>query len=231
MAEPNTLKFRESYRAGISPWYNGYVHVIAVFATGFLALGWMFSQVQEASVVEWLTLPLTLIIWNFIEYFVHKQLGHKKRKLARLFYKRHSGDHHTFYTDQYFTPANARDWRVTFFPVWLIFVVLCIAGLWFKGLSVITGSANIGWVSAIGLVAGYLLYETIHYCDHLPQDHFIAKLPWLGHMRHLHRLHHRRDLMHSKNFNLTFPLADWVLGTFYWEAGQDLACELGEDAN
>ena len=36
-------------------------------------------------------------------------------------------------------------------------------------------------------------------------------------MRRLHELHDRRDLMHTHNFNLVFPLTDWLLGSLHWE--------------
>lgn len=28
---------------------------------------------------------------------------------------------------------------------------------------------------------------------------------------------HRRDLMQTRNFNLVFPLMDWLHGTLHWE--------------
>ncbi len=37
-------------------------------------------------------------------------------------------------------------------------------------------------------------------------------------MRRLHELHHARDLMHRFNFNVVFPLWDWIYGTMYWES-------------
>ena len=34
-------------------------------------------------------------------------------------------------------------------------------------------------------------------------------------MRRLHELHHARELMHNFNFNIVFPLWDWLYGTLY----------------
>jgi hypothetical protein len=36
-------------------------------------------------------------------------------------------------------------------------------------------------------------------------------------MRRLHELHHRRELMQERNFNIVFPLTDYLFGTLYWE--------------
>jgi hypothetical protein len=70
---------------------------------------------------------------------------------------------------------------------------------------------------AATLLAGYLTYEVFHALEHLPREHWAARLPWIRHMAQLHRLHHRRECMRACNFNLIFPLADWLLGTLYWE--------------
>ncbi len=45
----------------------------------------------------------------------------------------------------------------------------------------------------------------------------MARLPWVRHMRRLHELHHRPELMRTRNFNIVFPLTDWLMGTLYWE--------------
>jgi hypothetical protein len=36
-------------------------------------------------------------------------------------------------------------------------------------------------------------------------------------MRRLHELHHRREMMQERNFNIVFPLMDYLFGTLYWE--------------
>ncbi|HAA38491.1 MAG TPA: fatty acid hydroxylase, partial [Pseudomonas sp.] len=36
-------------------------------------------------------------------------------------------------------------------------------------------------------------------------------------MHRLHALHHRRELMQGRNFNIVLPLMDYLFGTLYWE--------------
>lgn len=216
----STLKFRDAYRRSISNHYNGYVHAAFVATVGLTFICYAFSQTSFIKNVELLNIPITLVIWNFIEFHVHRRLGHTKTKLGRMFYKRHTGDHHTFYDDQNLIPDNHKDWRVTLFPAWLVIVVAIAASLSGWCLSQLL-SENAAFISSASLMAGYLLYEVLHFCDHLPANHFIAQLPWFKQMRNLHRLHHRKDLMRDKNFNLTFPLADWILGTLYWESPKE----------
>lgn len=214
-SEQTTDNFREAYRAAISPIYNGYVHMAFVV---LVALTYIVYQLQRLGTFHWYYLAgmlATLVLWNFLEYFIHIKLGHNKTKYGALFYKRHTGDHHSFFTEKRLVPGSHKDWRVTLFPAWLVVVTAAIA----SGTGVLVGwvlGQEWGIVFSAGLMVGYLAYEFFHFCDHLPQHHFLVRLPWIGHMRHLHKLHHRRDLMTSYNFNLTFPLADWCFGTFYW---------------
>ncbi|SDX60560.1 sterol desaturase family protein [Marinobacter mobilis] len=226
-AENTNASFRANYRAGISPRYNGYLHMAFVACVGVMFVVYQLALAGEFHWGHWLGLIVTLVLWNFAEYFIHIKLGHRKKRWAAMFYKRHTGDHHSFFTETALVPRNHRDWRVTLFPAWLVLVTATIATL--------VGSV-IGWVLAPewghlfagGLMIGYLAYEFFHFCDHLPQDHVLVRLPWIGHMRHLHKLHHRRDLMRTHNFNLTFPLADWVMGTYCWIPPEDCTRELDE---
>ena len=38
-------------------------------------------------------------------------------------------------------------------------------------------------------------------------------------MHQLHALHHRRELMQGRNFNIVLPLMDYLFGTLHWEPG------------
>jgi len=217
-------KFRQKYRTDIHPAYNGYLHMAFVVAAGLYFIHYQLSQLQDFHWHYLFGVAVTLVIWNFIEYFVHIKLGHQQQKVAMLFYKRHTGDHHSFFDHIRLVPKNHKDWRVTLFPAWLVLLVGLIS--WSAGLCLSWLLAkHWGLIFSASLMIGYLGYEFFHFCDHLPKQHPLVKLPWIGHMRHLHKLHHRRDLMHSKNFNLTFPLADWLLGTYYWQAPKECDAE------
>lgn len=208
--------FRSRYRAGISRWYNPWLHGGFV---AFYALIWLVffgTRITDIEGLEWLALPLSLLFFNWGEYQVHRQFGHVKRSLGALFYKRHTGDHHSFFVDTQMPFEQTRDWRVILFPAWL--VVIYTAGLALPAWGVLRFiNEDFAALFAFGMVLGYLTYEFFHSCEHLPPEHFLARLPWIRHMRHLHALHHRRDLMQTHNFNLVFPLMDWLYGTFYWE--------------
>ena len=207
--------FRERYRAAISPGYNPWLHAgfVALFGLGVAAA--LLATAQDIGPWEWLALPLTLLFLNWGEHRIHQGLGHHKRRLGAMFYKRHTGDHHSFFEERHMPFEQARDWRVILFPAWLVLVQS--AGAVVLWAVIRPFNPELAAVVGAGWVLGYLLYEVLHACEHLPDSNPVARLPWVRHMRHLHALHHRRDLMQERNMNIVFPLTDWLYGTLHWE--------------
>lgn len=215
-----TETFRSRYRAAIHPIYNPWLHGTFVLLFGVLAIAGFWSTVHEVQPLQWLTVPLTLLLFNFGVYQVHRHLGHHKKSYARMFYARHAGDHHSFFAPGHMTYDNARDFRVILFPAWLIVVhtVVITLPLWWLLTQL---NANVAGLFGGCLVLGYLAYEVFHACEHLPPRHPVSRLPWIRQMRRLHELHHRRELMQERNFNIVFPLMDYLFGTLYWEPEHD----------
>lgn len=210
-----TLEFRARYRAGIPRWYSPWAHGGFVLAYGLACLVMLGRSLHDVRPLEWLVVPMALVLFNLAEYSVHKNLGHFKRRFSALFYKRHTGDHHSFFVEGMMAHETRQDWRVIFFPPWLIVVFSVGAAAAWLLLSPL--NQNAATLFAQSLIGSYLGYEILHACEHLPQTHWVARLPWIGQMHRLHELHHRRDLMHERNFNIVFPLTDWLSGTLHWE--------------
>ncbi|WP_342244433.1 SRPBCC family protein [Pseudomonas sp. OTU5201] len=211
----DTQAFRDRYRTGIHPRYNVWLHGGFVLLYGAACLAFFIGSLSDVQPWEWLVVPAALVFFNWGEYAIHKNLGHHKTRAGSMFYKRHTGDHHSFFIAGKMTWESARDWRVILFPAWLIvFYSIGLFAAWWL-LSFI--NSNVAALFSATLLAGYLSYEAFHACEHLPADHPISRLPWIRHMRRLHELHHRRDLMQTHNFNLVFPLMDWLKGSLYWE--------------
>lgn len=188
----DTDAFRTRYRAGISPRYSGPLHALWVACFGLTLLAWALARLDDVQPLEWLMLPLTLVLGNVGEYQIH----------------------HSFFTPGHMLWDSTRDWRVVLFPGWLIVVVAALIGL--PGLLALDAlvSANAGALWMAGIIATYLIYELVHFSDHLPEGHWLHRVvPGLGTMAALHRIHHDRHRMTEVNFNLTFPLTDWLLGT------------------
>lgn len=215
-----TQAFRARYRAGVHPRYNPWLHGGFVLVFGWLGMVLFASTLHQVQPLEWLSVPLTLLLANAGIYFVHRQLGHHKRGLTQLFYARHTGDHHSFFTPGHMTYEEARDWRVILFPAWLVVVhslLLTLPAWWLLAQL----NANVAGLFGACMILAYLTYEVFHACEHLPPSHPVSRLPWIRQMRRLHELHHRRELMQERNFNLVLPLMDYLFGTLYWEPDPD----------
>ncbi len=209
--------FRKNYRANISNWYNGWLHMLSVLTVGLAAIGYSVVQLSDISLFEWLTLPITIIVVNFAEYAAHRWLGHLRTKLGGLFYQRHTGDHHSFFLEDHMPFQSKNDWRVVLFPVYLIFAFLIGLILPIGSLLYFIVSPNTAYLMAVGGIFGYLFYEVMHFSYHLPDGSLVEKIPIWRELRQLHNLHHRRNIMAKKNFNITLPIFDLLLGTLQWE--------------
>ena len=211
----DTQAFRNKYRAGISPSYNVWLHGGFVLAFGLTMIVLFARKLSHVTAAEWQTIPLALLLYSWSEYRTHKFFGHKKHPLVRAFYQRHTGDHHSFFAEGEMRYEFAKDWRVILFPAWLIVLYSAgMAGAWWI---ISLANVNVASLLVVTLLGGYLTYEILHACEHLPAEHPICRLPWVRQMRRLHELHHRRELMHTHNFNIVFPLWDWIYGTLHWE--------------
>lgn len=214
----NIERFRARYRAQIKPSYRVWRHALGVLALGVAMQAGFLSTLENIELWQLLSVPMTLLVLNVGEYFIHKKLGHRQTRFGKLFYQRHTLDHHSFFSDTNMSYESLQDFRVILFPTYLVLVQGAAAlGIWAL-LGFLDG--NIAALVAATWVGGYLLYEVFHALEHLPDKHPLSRLPWIKQMRRLHALHHRRDIMHQRNFNIVFPLTDWLLGTLYWERQQ-----------
>ena len=210
--EPAVADFRAEYRAQIGKRYHGVGHGLAV---AFLGLDMLAAALWYWGVPGWDQVGLiaaNLIFANFAIYFIHRSLGHRLRPLAKQFYQRHTKEHHNFFSPRAIAWESSRDLRVVFFPLPLLFVVGAAAGGVAHLMAQVRTPAD-GAAVFCTTLGYYLAYELIHFCDHLPEGHFITRLPGLRYMRAHHRAHHAPRQMHSMNFNIVFPLADWIIGT------------------
>jgi hypothetical protein len=208
--------FRQKYRAGIQASYHAGLHASFVALVSLAFISYQLSCVQE--LWRWFLIAVFvfgLVCFNFLIYFIHRDLGHVKHSWARFFYQRHTGDHHTFFSDTDYVCEQMQDFRVILFPAWLVLFV-CLGGYLVVVLARYLGVPEVGHVFAAAVATGYLAYEFFHACHHLPDSYRVTRLPWFKQMREWHRLHHRRELSKHKNFNIVLPLADWVMRTTYW---------------
>ena len=206
-------KFREQYVAQISPWYNGLVHIGVMYGFGIGAIVWCASRLQDAT-WEWLLLVPVAIAGNFIEWGMHKFVMHRLRDVfaVRAIYDRHTRQHHQYFTDNDHTIGSIREFRIVFFP-WRVLAVLVVAGGLISLAMGAAINANAGYITFITMIGHYMVYETFHFCCHVPENAFVRNMPFINTIRRHHAAHHNMGIMMHVNMNLTFPLADWAMNT------------------
>lgn len=203
--------FRENYRANISPYYNGLVHIGVMYAVGICAIVWCAQRLQ-APTWEWGVMPVVFIAGNFIEWGMHRYVMHRRVDVfaIRAIYERHTRQHHQYFTDNEPTINTIREFRIVFFP-WRVLTVFAVSGIIFGGIATLLINANAGYILFITMVGQYLVYETFHFCCHVPENSFVRHMPFINTIRRHHTAHHNQGIMMKYNMNLTFPIADWFM--------------------
>jgi hypothetical protein len=163
---------------------------------------------------EWLLVIPVCLAGNFVEWGMHRFVMHRRVNVwgLRLIYERHTREHHQYFTDLEPEFDTTREFRVVFFPL-RVLVTLGICGTTLGFVAAWLIDANAGYIVFMTMVGQYLCYETFHYCCHCHENWFVRHMPFINTIRRHHRAHHNPGIMMKYNMNLTFPIADWFLGT------------------
>ncbi|RFF30789.1 sterol desaturase family protein [Wenzhouxiangella sediminis] len=206
--------YRAAYRQeNIGPNYSGRAHFgfVLVFTLGGIALcAW---RLEAVSALEWLAVPLTFVYANLVEYVGHRWVMHRQVPGLGLIYKRHAGQHHRFFTDRHMALEGWHDCRVVLFPAVLMVFFFGVFALPSGLLLAWLATSNVAWLFVATALGYYLNYELLHLAYHLPDESPFLRLPFLKRLRRLHHRHHDTALMAHKNFNITYPIGDWLFRT------------------
>lgn len=205
-------KFRDQFRADTPSWYRGEYHLAFTLAFTIGTLLFCGSRIESATAWEWLLVVPVFLFGNWAEWAGHRYILHRPVKHLKMIYKRHVGTHHQFFTRHDLTYKGHKDWRALLFPPFapVAFVLaavppaLVLALVWSK---------NAGYITVLTMAAYYLMYEGLHTLSHIPDSKFLDRVPLVNTVRRMHVVHHDTDVMHARNFNLTFPICDALFGT------------------
>lgn len=205
--------FRDQYVGQISPFYNGLVHIGVMYAVGISLIYYCTSHLRDVT-WEWMIIIPVAIAGNFVEWAMHKYVMHRLIDVfaLRAIYDRHTRQHHQYFTDTDYTIDTVKEFRIVFFP-WRVLIVLGVFGTFLGYIASQIFNTNVGYFVFMTMVGHYLIYETFHYCCHIKENWFVRNMPFINTIRRHHAAHHNLGIMMHKNMNLSFPLADWVMGT------------------
>ena len=152
------------------------------------------------------------ILISFIEHHVHRKLMHRRNFLSqhtagfKRVFEAHALVHHEHYskifTDEPVAAGEDKEIRLTLRKAPI------------KALPFAAVIALVSWEGAAVFVAAmcfhHWMWNTIHLEMHKPEQKVFSTWRIYKFLARYHWLHHRYQ---NKNFNVVFPLADYVLGT------------------
>lgn len=210
--------FRARYREDLIPaHYSGWLHAAFTASVSVVIVAWSIAELDAVRPLEWLTIPLTFLYANLAEYWGHRGPMHHPKRGLTLIYERHARQHHRFFTSEAMALEGSRDLKAVLFPPVLItFFVLAFA----LPVGLVLGwvaTPNVAWLFLATALAYFLNYEILHLLYHLPSGSWPTRWPGFQALRRLHWQHHDPRLMAHCNFNITYPVGDWLFGTLHRE--------------
>ena len=172
-------------------------------------------MLENIRAIEWLTVPLTFLYANLAEYLGHRGPMHHRTRLLSKVFERHTVEHHSFFTDEAATFESTQDYKAVLFPpILLVFFISCFA-VPVGAILYFLVSPNVCFLFVLTAVLYFLNYELLHFAYHSTADSRIGRLPYISRLREHHIRHHDRRLMTQCNFNITYPICDYLFGTRY----------------
>lgn len=163
--------------------------------------------------LDWMAVPSTFLAANLVEYHAHRGPMHHPTPGLRLVYQRHVHQHHRFFRGAAMGIDAPQDTRVVLFPLVLVGFFFGLIALPIGiGLFLLAGP-NPAFLYVATLALYYLSYESLHAVVHLPETHWINRIRWVAQRKAYHRRHHDPRWMSQCNFNISFPIADYLYGT------------------
>jgi hypothetical protein len=205
---------RREIVAEIPEWYSPWLHLAAPTVVCLGAMTGAILSLRGPGPLVWLTVPLTLLFAFGFEWRVHKNVLHRRTAGVELLYVRHELAHHVVYTYDDMTMRSSREWWLVLMPAYAVLLVALINTPLTLAIGLLVGH-DAGCLYLATSMLFFLSYEWLHLAYHLPSDSFIGRLSLIAKLREFHRRHHDPRLMKRWNFNVTFPLFDWIHGTVW----------------
>ncbi len=211
---------RSAFRARrITPRYSGPLHLATTIGISVLVALASALLLEDVQALEWLTIPVTFLYANLSEYLGHRGPMHHKTRLLAGIFQRHTIEHHSFFTHEATSFESTRDYRAVLFPPILLFFFIGCFAVPAAAILYFVASPNVGFLFVLTAILYFLNYELLHFAYHCDPDSWPGRLPMIGSLRKHHIQHHDKRLMTRYNFNITYPICDYIFGTRYRDNG------------
>lgn len=213
MSQKAILEFRKKFRSNDIPsYYSGSFHLWATNIICLSVIGFSVFFLYRVQLFELIIIPIAFLITNFGEYIAHRFPMHRKWPGLMAAYRRHM-NHHQFFSHELMSGDDKRDYAITLFPVLLVCGLIGFFAVPMAVLLKIYVSQNVGLLFLLTASVYLLNYEWLHLIYHLPEKSWILRNHLIANLRQLHLDHHNPQIMMRYNFNISYPLMDWLLGT------------------
>jgi hypothetical protein len=228
MTTESVARARAAFReTRIPAHYSGYVHLATINGLSVLVAAVSLVMIEDVRALEWLTIPLTFLYCNLAEYLGHRGPMHHKTRFLTGIFRRHTIEHHSFFTDEAISFDSPRDYRAVLFPPILLVFFFGFFAVPAGAILYFLISPNVCFLFVFTAIFYYLNYELFHFAYHLDPQSRLGGLPVIRRLRRNHVVHHDRALMTRYNFNITYPICDRLFGTLYGGGEQATGPERG----
>jgi hypothetical protein len=189
------------------------MHLAFLSAVGIALIALAIASLRDLRPIELLAIPTVFLLANAGEWRAHRDLLHKRTRLARLF-DQHTPEHHRIFVAQDMAIRSAKEFRLVLIPSYAIPLIFLIT-LPITGAVLLVGQRNLAALFVATSMSYVLCYEWLHLSYHAPPDSFLGRRGLLARLRRHHAIHHHPALMRRWNLNVVCPLWDYVRGTIY----------------
>jgi hypothetical protein len=198
----------------IPRWYSPWGHLAFPSLVGLGLIGASVALLESPSVLELLFVPLVLVLTNLNEWHIHRNILHRPSWPLQELFWRHTPEHHVIFVRDDMAMRSRREFRLVLIPFYGILAIF-VTTLPITGALWAFASRNLALLFVATTMGYVVAYEWLHLAYHLPEESRIGRSRVVGMLRRHHAAHHTPELMQRWNFNVTVPLADWLLGTIH----------------
>lgn len=216
MANSRQRDYRNHYRTQhIGQYYSGPAHLAALIVIAGSIIAYCLIRLESVTPLEWLTVPLTFLYANLVEYLAHRFPMHHSIRGLGIIFRRHTLQHHRFFANDRMEFDDRRDYKAVLFPLPIIVFFAVFFMLPLGTVLSWLATDNVGLLFVAVSVAYYLNYELLHFAYHSSAKSWVRRIPGMSRLCRLHTTHHDPALMLRYNFNITYPICDLVFGTYH----------------